>query len=81
MEQLNLPFLYSPVQGVELDLTYTDSPLEKVFAEQGAASSYTIQLITTPEQIVVLLDLGDGTMLGIYYDIQPERYSGFGMSF
>ena len=80
IEQLRLPFPYSSVQGMEFDLTDTNA-LEKVLVDQAVASPGTVQLITTPQQIVVLLDLGNGSTLGIYYDIQLERYSGFGMSF
>lgn len=41
----------------------------------------TVQLISTPQQIILLFTLNDGSVFGVYYDIQLERYSGFGMSF
>lgn len=39
-----------------------------------------IQLISTPRQVVVLFSWPDTWTLGIYYDVQLERYSGFGLS-
>lgn len=41
----------------------------------------SLQLISTPEQIVVLFTLETDAMVGVYYDIQLGRYSGFGFSF
>ena len=42
--------------------------------------SCPVQLITTQEQIVVLLSCSDGTVLGFYYDVQLGCYSGIGVS-
>lgn len=81
LEQLSLPLPYGSVQGVELELTSNDSSLEEILSEQGTPGPYSIQLITTPQQIVVLFSTDSGSMFGIYYDIQLERYSGFGMSY
>ncbi len=39
-----------------------------------------IQLISTPRQVVVLFSVQDSWTFGIYYDVQLERYSGFGLS-
>ena len=43
----------------------------------GGAS---LQLVSTPSQIILLFTSGTGIMLGVYYDIQLERYSGLGVS-
>ena len=80
LEQLHLPFSSRSVQNVELELTDTYQSPEEIIEDQVTSSPYTIQLITTPKQIVILFDLGNSSTLGIYYDIQLERYSGFGMS-
>ena len=80
LEQLHLPFSYSSVQNVELELTDTYQSSDEIIGDQVTANPYTIQLITTPQQIVILFDLGNSSTLGIYYDIQLERYSGCGMS-
>lgn len=80
LEQLHLPFSSHSVQNVELELTDTYQSPEEIIEDQVTSSPYTIQLITTPKQIVILFDLGNSSTLGIYYDIQLERYSGFGMS-
>lgn len=45
---------------------------------QNDYGTYTIQLVTTPRQIVVLLTLNNA-ITGIYYDIQLEQYSGLGI--
>lgn len=39
-----------------------------------------IQLISTPRQVVVLFSVQDSWTFGMYYDVQLERYSGFGLS-
>lgn len=44
-------------------------------SEQGL---YSVQLITTPSQVVVLLE-HPLAIFGIYYDIQLEQYSGVGV--
>lgn len=38
-----------------------------------------VQLVSTPDQIIVLFTNGS-IMVGVYYDIQLERYSGLGLS-
>lgn len=38
-----------------------------------------VQLVTTPDQVIVLFTCGT-TMVGVYYDIQLGRYSGLGLS-
>lgn len=52
--------------------------LETFIEAQNDYGTYTIQLVTTPRQIVILLSFG-GAVTGIYYDIQLERYSGLGI--
>lgn len=52
--------------------------LEAFTAAQSEIYSYSIQLVSTPTQVVVLLSLND-SMVGIYYDIQLARYSGVGI--
>lgn len=63
----------------------TVPPLEDVLAWLERANICTVQLISTPRQIVVLISFNlnakDGRVFGIYYDIQMQRYSGFGMTF
>lgn len=79
--ELHLPFPYSSVQDLELELTDIDRAPWEILGDQVTVSPYTIQLITTPQQIVCLLELDNGCTIGLYYDIQLECYSGFGMSF
>lgn len=52
--------------------------IEAFIDAQNEYDIYTIQLVTTPTQVVVLLGLND-TLTGIYYDIQLARYSGVGI--
>ncbi len=60
-------------------------PLEDVLAWLERINICTVQLISTPRHIVVLISFNlnakDGRVFGIYYDIQLQRYSGFGMTF
>lgn len=43
-------------------------------------SGFSLQLVSTPNQIIVLFTSSVGIILGVYYDIQLERYSGLGIS-
>lgn len=52
--------------------------LETFLAEAEKKGLYSVQLIATPGEIVVLLNQ-NRTVFGIYYDIQLGRYSGLGM--
>lgn len=54
-------------------------PTLEELIEQGQPGPAEFQFISTPRQIVLLFDIGWITF-GVYYDIQLERYSGFGMS-
>lgn len=40
-----------------------------------------IQIISTPEQIIVLFTYDSNAMMGVYYDIQLQQYSGLGLSY
>lgn len=61
--------------GSELDLPSLS--LEELLA---LGTRYVdIQLISTPRQVVVLF-ICQAWTFGIYYDVQLERYSGFGLS-
>lgn len=52
--------------------------IEEFIDAQNEYHTYTIQLVSTPTQVVVLLGLNN-TVAGIYYDIQLARYSGVGI--
>lgn len=52
--------------------------IEEFIDAQNEYYTYTIQLVSTPTQVVVLLGLNN-TVAGIYYDIQLARYSGVGI--
>lgn len=52
--------------------------LEEFLAEAERKGLYSVQLITTPGEVVVLLGQNE-TVFGLYYDIQLGRYSGIGM--
>ncbi|MGM9606333.1 MAG: hypothetical protein ACI3XJ_02390 [Oscillospiraceae bacterium] len=71
---------YGSVQDAELENASDYPSLEDILAERGTSGPCTIQLITTPQQIVILFNLDNGSIFGTYYDVQLERYSGFGMS-
>lgn len=40
-----------------------------------------IQIVSTPDQVIVLFTYSSAAMLGVYYDIQLDRYSGIGLSY
>ena len=61
-----------PTQGLE------SLSLEELLAL--GKGDVDVQLISTPRQVVVLLSRQGQWTLGIYYDVQLERYSGFGIS-
>lgn len=72
--------------GVGRDLAGAISPggdpallsLDDFIEAQNDYGTYTIQLVTTPRQIVLLLTLNNA-ITGIYYDIQLGQYSGLGI--
>lgn len=53
-----------------------DAALDQVEKLSGC----TVQLVSTPQQIVLLFTGPDRSVVGVYYDIQLERYSGIGLS-
>ena len=40
-----------------------------------------IQIVSTPDQVIVLFTYSSAAMLGVYYDIQLGQYSGIGLSY
>lgn len=52
--------------------------LEDFLSAVSEQDLYSVQLITTPSQVVVLLE-HPLAIFGIYYDIQLEQYSGVGV--
>lgn len=61
-------------------LLINQTPLDGKLSAMEALSGYTVQLISTPQQIVLLFTGPDRSVVGVYYDIQLERYSGVGLS-
>ncbi len=55
----------------------SNSELKQLLSDTGCST----QIISTPQQIVVLFTLSDGHLVGVYYDIQLERYSGIGLTY
>ena len=53
--------------------------IEDILADAETFGPYSIQLISTPQQIVILFQRDNGAVLGIYYDIHLKCYSGFGI--
>lgn len=71
--------------GDEAVLSYeaavpAEPPPPAELLERAGGGSGDLQIVTTQDQIVVLLTSGIGITLGVYYDIQLERYSGLGVS-
>lgn len=64
---------------LEAELPSEPPPVEELLERAGGGSGQ-LQLISTQDQIVILLTSDTGIMLGVYYDIQMERYSGLGIS-
>lgn len=52
--------------------------LEEVIEEFTVCTGWSVQLITTPSQVVAVMSSGS-MVVGIYYDIQLEQYSGYGV--
>ena len=57
-----------------------NAELDELLATLESFSGYTVQLITTQQQILTLFTLSGGNMVGVYYDIQLGCYSGIGVS-
>lgn len=55
-------------------------PLDAALDRMEKLSGCTVQLVSTPQQIVLLFTGPDRSVVGVYYDIQLERYSGIGLS-
>lgn len=81
-EELPGPGPYDPtvVSGSSPDLPEQD--LSALSLEELLALGFDVdvQLISTPRQVVVLLSWAGSWTFGMYYDVQLERYSGFGLS-
>ena len=54
-------------------------PTLEELLEQGDPGPVEFQFISTPRQVVLLFNWSIMTF-GVYYDVQLERYSGFGIS-
>ena len=63
-----------------LDDPYEAPMAEFLSAVEMASSLWSIQIITTQQQIVVLFTENGGGIFGVYYDIQLGCYSGIGIS-
>lgn len=59
---------------------FSEVPSLDALLELSDGLSFSVQLITTQEQIVVLFSGANGSVLGFYYDIQLGCYSGIGVS-
>lgn len=66
--------IYSPAAPEDV----SHLSLEELLALGNGAVD--IQLISTPRQVVVLFSWPGSWTFGAYYDVQLERYSGFGLS-
>lgn len=64
---------------LEAELPSEPPPAEELLGRAGGGSGQ-LQLISTQDQIVALFTSDTGIMLGVYYDIHLERYSGLGIS-
>ena len=54
--------------------------IEDILADLEISGPYNIQLVSTPQQIIILFHRDNGDVLGIYYDIFLKCYTGFGIS-
>ena len=68
------PSLYDLLEDPE------NAELDELLATLENFSGYTVQLITTQQQILTLFTISGGSMVGVYYDIQLGCYSGIGVS-
>ena len=57
-----------------------EAPMEELLSAVEQSGSWNIQIITTPQQIVVLFTGNSGVVFGVYYDIQLGCYSGIGLT-
>ena len=55
-------------------------PMEELLSVGEQFGLWNIQIITTPQQIVVLFTGNSGAVFGVYYDIQLGCYSGIGLT-
>lgn len=70
----------SVIQEFKMALPSEAPPQEELLESVNNSGGASIQLVSAPSQIIVLFTSNTGTMLGVYYDIQLERYSGLGVS-
>lgn len=68
-----------PASAPEPWIAETPYGLEEILA-MGQGEFVDVQFISTPRQIVALFTLDSGRIIGVYYDIQLECYSGLGLS-
>ena len=54
--------------------------LEEHCANMAQQGNYTVQVVTTQRQVVVVISSGS-VVLGIYYDAVLAQYTGFGVNF
>lgn len=64
----------------ELDMFTPETSLDDALAVLDSAG-LQIQIVSTPEQIIILFTYDSSGMLGVYYDIQLQQYSGIGLSY
>lgn len=57
------------------------TPIDEFLTAVEASTGWSIQIITTQQQIVVLFTSDNGYVFGIYYDIQLGYYSGIGINY
>ena len=81
-EELPGPVPYDPavVSGSSPDLPEQDLSALSLEELLNLGFDVDVQLISTPRQVVVLFSWPGFWTFGIYYDVQLERYSGFGLS-
>lgn len=62
------------------DLFDPDATLDDILAQLDAYG-LQVQIVSTPDQVIVLFTYSSAAMLGVYYDIQLGQYSGIGLSY
>ena len=68
------------IQEFKMELPSEAPPQEELLESVNNSGGASIQLVSAPSQIIVLFTSSIGITLGVYYDIQLERYSGLGVS-
>ena len=59
---------------------FESSSIDEFLSAVERIMDWSIQIITTQQQILVLFTRPGGAVFGIYYDIQLGCYSGIGVS-